>query len=97
MNIIWTELAIGKLQDFADYIALDTPAAALKWIDKIQNSVRNLENFPESGRKVPEIKRDDIREIIEGNYRVIYRIEEKRISILTIRHAKQLFDIDNLQ
>jgi len=90
MKIIWTELAIEQLEEYADYIALDKPSAALSWAKKIQKSVRKLKDFSESGRKVPEINRRNIREIIDGNYRIIYRIEEKRISILTIRNSRQL-------
>ncbi len=90
MKIIWIELAIEKLEEFADYIALDKPSAALNWVQKIQKSVNKLKDFSESGRKVPEIKRTNIREIIECNYRIIYRIEEKRISILTICNCRQL-------
>lgn len=92
MKIIWTELAVKKLEEYADYIALDTPLAALKWIQTIQNSVIKLVKFPQSGRKVPEVNREDIRELIEGNYRIIYRIEYNRISILTIQHSKQLLN-----
>ncbi len=90
MKIFWTEQAVEKLEVFADYIALDKPIAALKWVESIQDSVNKLEKFPEIGRVVPEIKRADIRELIEGNYRIIYRLETTRISILTIRHTKQL-------
>jgi len=75
MKIIWSELAVAKLEEFADYIALDKPTAALKWIKDIQKIVSNISNFPEAGRKVPEINRGDLREIIEGNYRIIYKIE----------------------
>ena len=90
MKVIWTEQAVNKLEEFADFIALDNPRIALKWTETIRNSVNKLEHFPQIGRKVPEIKRNDIREIIEGNYRVIYRIEPERIAILTIRNCKQL-------
>jgi len=90
MKIIWIELAVEKLEEFADYIALDKPSATLKWIGKIQKSVNKLKNFEEAGRKVPEIKRQDIHEIIEGNYRIIYRVELNRISILTVRHCSQI-------
>ncbi len=92
MKIVWTELAVEKLEEFADFIALDKPMAALKWAETIQQSVNKLQKYPKSGREVPEIKRDDIREIIEGNYRVIYRIDDTFVSILTIRHGKQLLD-----
>ena len=84
MKLIWTELAVEKLEEFADYIALDKPMAALKWAETIQNSVNKLIEFPQLGREVPEIRRADVREIIEGNYRIIYRYESNRISILTI-------------
>jgi len=92
MKLIWTELAVEKLEEFADYIALDKPMAALKWAARIQESANKLKKFPQLGREVPEINRADIRELMEGNYRVIYRIEPELISILTIRHSKQLLD-----
>lgn len=90
MKIIWTELAVNKLEEFADYIALDKPIAAQKWVEKIQKSANKLKDYHQLGREVPEVRRQDIRELIEGNYRIIYRVESKRISILTIRHTKQL-------
>ncbi|NHZ87022.1 MAG: type II toxin-antitoxin system mRNA interferase toxin, RelE/StbE family [Planctomycetia bacterium] len=92
MKLIWTELAVEKLEELADYIALDNPQAALKWAETIQRSVIKLTKFPQLGREVPEIKRSDIREIIGENYRIIYRVETERISILTIRHCKQLLN-----
>ncbi|MCK4447160.1 MAG: type II toxin-antitoxin system RelE/ParE family toxin [Candidatus Marinimicrobia bacterium] len=92
MKVIWTELAFKKLEEFDDYIALDKPLAALKWIETIQKSVSKLVKFPQIGREIPEIKRADIREIVEGNYRIIYRVESERISILTIRHGRQLLN-----
>ncbi|HED36988.1 MAG TPA: type II toxin-antitoxin system RelE/ParE family toxin [Ignavibacteria bacterium] len=96
MKIIWTELAVEKIEEFADYIALDKPSVALKWVRKIQRSVNKLKDFAEAGRKVPEIKRSDIREIIEGNYRIIYRVESDRISILTVRHCSQLLNTKDI-
>jgi plasmid stabilization system protein ParE len=66
--------------------------AALNWAESIQKSVNKLKEFPQLGREVPEVKRSDIRELIEGNYRIIYRTESNRISILTIRHTKQLLN-----
>ena len=96
MRIVWTKLAAEKLEEYADYIALDNPEVALKWTESIRNSVNKLANFSEKGREVPEIKRFDIREIIEGHYRIIYKIEPKQISVLTIRHDRQLLDEKNL-
>jgi plasmid stabilization system protein ParE len=72
MKVIWTEMAVEKLEEYADFIAIDNPRSALKWTETIRNSVNKLELFSKVGREVPEIKRNDIREIIEGNYRIIY-------------------------
>ena len=96
MKIIWTELAVKKLEDYTDYIAIDKPTTAFNWAQSIQDSVNKLIEFPQIGRKVPEIKRTDIREIIEGNYRIIYRVDKKYISILMIRHSRQRLNKNDL-
>lgn len=48
------------------------------------------------GRTVPEIRNNQFRELIYGNYRIVYRIEKKQISILTIRHGMQILPIDEV-
>ena len=96
MKIIWTELAVEKLEEIADYIALDNPSAALKWVNKMQKAVNKLKDFSEIGRKVPEIKRDNIYEIIEDNYRIIYKINSNIISVLTIRNCRQLLNENDI-
>jgi plasmid stabilization system protein ParE len=83
-------LAVEKLEEFADYIAIDNIDSALKWTDTIRESVNKIKRFTNIGREVPKFKRTDLHEIIEGDYRIIYRVETGRISILTIRHGKQL-------
>ena len=96
MKIIWSPLAIDRVAEIASYIAKDKPTAAENWVDKIFSKVETLVSSPESGRIVPEINKDQYREIIYGNYRIVYRIEEKRISILTVRHGKQLLPIEEI-
>ena len=96
MKIIWSPLAIDRASEIAEYIARDKPSAAEKWIDTIFSKVEQLESSPESGRVVPEIRNNQFRELIYGNYRIIYRIEKKQVSILTIRHGKQILPIDEI-
>ncbi len=57
---------------------------------KIFKRVESLSRYHERGRIVPETNRDNIREIFENEYRIIYRVESKKIFILTIRNFKQL-------
>jgi toxin ParE1/3/4 len=96
MKIIWSPLAIDRASEIAEYIAQDKPSAAEKWINAIFSKVEQLKSSPEIGRVVPEIRNDQFRELIYGNYRIIYRIEKTQISILTIRHGKQILPIDEI-
>ena len=96
MKIIWSPLAIDRVSEIAEYIAQDKPSAAEKWINTVFLKVEQLKSSPEIGRVVPEIRNDQFRELIYGNYRIIYRIEKKQISILTIRHGKQILPIDDI-
>lgn len=96
MKIIWSPLAIDRASEIAEYIAQDKPSAAEKWINTVFSKVEQLQSSPEIGRVVPEIRNDQFRELIYGNYRIIYRIEKKQISILTIRHGKQILPIDEI-
>jgi toxin ParE1/3/4 len=96
MKIIWSPLAIERASEIAEYIAQDKPSAAENWIDTVFSKVDKLKSSPEIGRIVPEIKNNQFRELIYGNYRIIYRIEKKQISILTIRHGMQILPIDEI-
>ena len=97
MRIIWSPLAVDRASEIADYIAQDKPSAAEKWIDTVFSKVEQLKSSPEIGRIVPEINDSQFRELIYGNYRIIYRIETKQISILTIRHGRQILPINEIK
>ncbi len=96
MKIIWAPLAIDRASEIADYISMDKPYAAEKWVNTVFSKVEQLESSPEIGRIVPEVDNSQYREIIYGNYRIIYRIEKEQISILTIRHGKQILPINEI-
>ncbi|NOQ65381.1 MAG: type II toxin-antitoxin system RelE/ParE family toxin [Methyloprofundus sp.] len=97
MKIIWSPLAVDRVEEIAKYIAQDSPNSAQKWVESTFNVVERLEQFPKSGRIVPEIVQNDFREIIHGKYRIIYRLHSESISILTVRHSRQLLPIDEIK
>lgn len=97
MKIIWSPLAMDRTTEIAEYIAQDNPLAAKKWVEYLFCRVQLLKSSPKSGRVVPEIPREEIRELIYGNYRIIYRIDSNKISVLTVRHGKQILPIDEIQ
>ncbi len=67
-KVIWTQLALADLKSIHEYISHDSQFYANRFIEKLIDRVQQLENFPKSGRNVPEINDDTIRELIEGNY-----------------------------
>lgn len=91
VQIIWIKRAIDDLNDIADYIAKDSPRFADLTVDKIFNKTQILKEYPEIGRVVPEIRDPNIRELIEGNYRIIYEVKcQDIIEILTIHNSFKL-------
>jgi len=97
MKILWSPLAVDRASEIAEYIAQDNPDAAESWINTVFEKVEHLKEFPESGRIVPETDNMTIRELIYGNYRIIYRVEEKKLSVLTVRHGKQVLPLDEIK
>jgi toxin ParE1/3/4 len=74
-----------------DYIAQDSPFYATKMVDRLTRRSQQIADFPLSGRMVPEYQADDLREVIEGPYRLIYRIRPERVDVLAAIHgARQL-------
>ena len=97
MRIQWSPLAVDRVGEIADYIARDDPVAADRWARSVFARVKQVKDFAKSGRYVPEVNRKDIRELVYGNYRIIYRIETRVISILTVRHFKQILPIEDIE
>jgi len=90
VKIVWSPLSFERLENIYKFISDKDPVAAKNLINRIFERLESLNKYPERGRKVPEINRNEIREVFESEYRIIYQIEPKKISILTIRNFKQL-------
>jgi len=89
MKIIWSPFSIDRLTEIAKYIENDSPKNSKAFLDNVFQEIERIKLFPEVGRFVPELENRNIREIILDSFRVIYRIDDSRIIILTIRHTKQ--------
>ena len=88
-QIIWTEAALLDIEEIAEYIALDKPSAASLLVKNIFNTTDRLKQFPESGRKPPELKKSRYREIIVDPCRIFYRIEKETIYILYVMRSER--------
>ena len=94
VRLHWTPQAIDDLESIFQYISHDSRPTAKLFVEKIYYRVDQLRRFPLSGRSVPEIEREDIRELIYKNYRIVYQLlNEEHIRILTVfRSGKNLDD-----
>ena len=97
MKIIWSPLSVEKIEEIANYIREDNVNASIAWVKAVFSKIERLKRYPKSGRIVPESEREDIREVIYRNYRIVYRVDKSRLIILTIRHGKQLLPVDDVE
>ena len=97
MRVRWSLLALQRVSEIVEYISHDRPVAAEEWAIGVFDTVRQLEKFPDRGRVVPEVGRASIRELVHGEYRVIYTVEAKSIGILTVRHGRRRFDPNEIR
>ena len=91
-EVRWTPQAASDLEAIADFIAQDSPQYASLFVIDVFAAVERLGPFPESGRIVPEKGDPAIREIIFGNYRIVYRHRKDLVELLTIHHGARLLD-----
>jgi addiction module RelE/StbE family toxin len=96
-QINWTNQSLEDIQQIASYISNNSERYAQIFVDKVFEKVEILVDLPRVGRMVPEIELEYIRELIYGNYRIVYRIvNDNRIDILTIHHSARPLSKDSL-
>lgn len=95
MKVVWSPLALERVEDIARYIAEDNPNAAVGWVDDLFATVERLADFPKSGRMVPEVGSSRIRGLIFGTYRVIYSVKDQ-VDILSVRRSSQLLRMSEI-
>ena len=96
MQIVWTEQALLRVIEQAEYIAHDKPNAAQRWADAVLEYPNKLIDSPKLGRMVPDFDEENLRELIYGAYRIIYQINGDTIEILTVKRFSQLLNQNEL-
>lgn len=94
VEVNWTPQAIQDMDDIAKFIAINSTKYAKIQVSRFFEEVTVLEKFPKTGRIVPEFNKPSIRELILGNYRLVYKIiSTKKIDILSIHHSARILKI----
>jgi len=92
VKIIWTNRSLTDLEDIGEYISKDSHRYAKMTLEKLISNTNLIKRNQLIGRIVPELNKKDIREIISGNYRIIYQNINKELTyILTVHHSSRLF------
>jgi toxin ParE1/3/4 len=91
VKLRWTRRARRDLVDIARYIERDKPDAARRWVARLRQRARAVVELPESGRRVPETARDDVREVLVRSYRIVYLIDAETVWILTVFEGHRMF------
>ena len=92
MRIAWSPLAIDRTIAVIRHIATANPQNAERWATGLFERVNRLRSFPESGRILRENPSGPYRELLHGEYRIIYGVVRSRVLILTVRHGRRLLD-----
>ena len=88
-RLIWTEPALSDLNDIAEYIALENPAAASLLVQQVFSAVERLEQHPASGRIPAELEGRRYREVVSGPCRIFYRHSQAQVWILYIMRSER--------
>lgn len=91
-EVRWTPQAADDLEAIAKFIEADSPYYASLFTMDVLVAVERLQTFPRSGRIVPEFNDPVIQEILLGNYRIVYRVKNDTVEILTVYHGSRLLD-----
>jgi plasmid stabilization system protein ParE len=91
-KIRWSPRAVSNFEEICNYIAKDSNHYASLFANRVTAIIKNIPQFPKAGRVVPEYGDENIREKIYENYRIVYRIKEDIVEIVTICHAAKLLE-----
>jgi toxin ParE1/3/4 len=87
--VYWSHKARTRLRQIHAYVAKDSPLHATRLVDRLTRRGERLAAEPHPGRRVAEYPEDDLREVLESPYRLIFRVSLGRIDILTVKHYRQ--------
>ena len=93
-RIIWAPQAIEDVEAIRAYVARDSAHYADLVVERIVAAVARLESHPLSGRVVPEVGDESLREVMQGSYRIVYRLQRDVVEIVTVFHGTRLFRLD---
>jgi len=96
MKVVWTVQALERLLEIETFIAENSPMAAEKLIDRLISRADALAHHPDRGRRLPEMPASGLRELVVGNYRIVYRRRSQVVEVLTVFEGHRLLRPEEL-
>jgi addiction module RelE/StbE family toxin len=93
-QVTWSPAALEDIEAIAAYITIDSEDEAARFVVRLTDATRRLEEFPESGRIIPELHKRTHREILVGDYRIMYQIEDGNVWINGVIHGSRDYSRD---
>lgn len=93
-EVRWTDQAVDDLSAIREFISRDSLRYGRLVAERLFEATFRIGTFPRSGRIVPEVGRDDLREIIVGEYRIVYRLSGRAAVVLTVFRSSRLFPVN---
>lgn len=87
MKVHWTDTAVEHLAAIHAYVSQSSPTYAQRVVDRLTRRSQQISDFPLSGRTVREFDMPQIRQVIEGPFRIIYHIKPDQIDVLAVIHG----------
>lgn len=87
MKVNWTAAALAQLREIHTFLAHSSPQYAIWTVDRLTRRSQQISAFPRSGRIVPEANGVNIREVLEGPYRIIYHLLDDEVDIISVAHS----------
>jgi plasmid stabilization system protein ParE len=94
--VIWSRESFKQLIEIEEFISRDSSERASKFVDRIIDRGERIKDYPFKGRIVPEFTMNEIREVFEKSYRIVYKISENQIEILTVFEGHQILKSDKI-
>lgn len=93
----WTEQAVDDLRSIRLFIERDSPRYGRLVAERLFEAAERITLFPNAGRIVPEVGSESLRELIVGEYRIVYRLDDDVTVLLTVFRSSRLFPFDRVR
>jgi toxin ParE1/3/4 len=94
IRLLWSPQAVEDVEAIRAFVARDSEHYANLLVERIVAAVDRLDSFPLSGRVVPEVGDELLREVVYGNYRIVYRVQPAVVEIVTVFHSARLLRLE---